>query len=87
MTVNEFMQENPAAIRPRRPAVPNSIPAHRSFIRSTPQQLGPSKDLHTISQTQFELILGPIISQFLYFRACLGILYIVNPNEIMPLSR
>lgn len=26
ITVNEFMQEKPAAMRPRRPAVPNSMP-------------------------------------------------------------
>lgn len=29
MTVKEFMQENPAAILPRRPAVPNWIPIEK----------------------------------------------------------
>jgi hypothetical protein len=32
MTVKEFMQENPAAILPRRPAVPNWIPIERTDL-------------------------------------------------------
>lgn len=32
ITVKEFIQENPAAIRPRRPAVPNSIPDVQSDV-------------------------------------------------------